>query len=1571
MNTIVKIVLAALLSLVGLTVVGVGEAGAVGPPVITSLTTTSGTANGGTSVQINGSGFGTAPSSITAVHFGTQLATWVQNSGIKITATSPVALSPTSPVDVTVTNANGTSAIVAADQYTYTWPSAPTVTAISPATGAGTGGNTVTITGTNLGGASAVHFGATAATSYTVVSGTSVTATAPAGTGAVDITVTTPNSTSATSNADRYNYISTPTVTSVRTFASPAGGPAGGGTQVTIDGSSFSTGSTVNFGATPAASVLINSLSSITAVSPAGTGTVDVTVTNSIGTSATSAADQFTYNSTLAIGTGTGGYNTGASTTSGLAATATSFSSPTTTVSAPGSWAKGEEVYLSGFTNGLASGFYTVTAGGSGSFQITATSGLSGTGTIVPSQANSFNAASVVTGGGTIDPTTLTVVTPPASGTETAVDGQLIYIPARTTPTSAVVSGATVWTQTVTTTGDQSATFALCTTGHTWTGPGSVGCATGTINYVPASTGFYVGNQISASGLIVSVVVDTGSGIVVPSSVAPGATFTSVTAAPMANLPSTNSGFTVNSVGGYQAITPVPAGVTLVPGSLSVSGGDAASSGKYIASLCTAAMGYVPGECTAQSTGNFHLSYPYIETSLNAATTIAGGTQLTLPTVTAQWQVTGAAGSTINSYETEFVVVTNVAPPIGTTTLDAYPSDLASFNNQGLGAPAPAYAAPAPRWSVPIVNSGPVAPTITSADHTSFAVGSAGTFTVTTSGNPTATLSETGALPSGVTFTDNGDGTATLAGTPAGPGSFPITITAANGTSPDATQNFTLTVNQAPSITSADHTTFTAGSAGTFTVTTTGTPAAAVSKTGALPSGVTFVDNGDGTATLAGTPAAGTGGTYPLTITAANGTTPNATQSFTLTVDAAPLITSAASTNFFENSPGTFAVTASGFPAPTFSETGALPSGVSLAADGTLSGTPAGGSGGDYPIVITATNGIGSDAVQNPFTLHVLTTPVAPAITSANNTTFTAGTAGTFAVTGTGNPAPTFSATTGTLPSGVTLASDGTLAGTPAAGTGGTHVVTITATNGVNPAATQVFTLTVDEAPAITSANAATFKTGTAGTFAVTATGFPAPTFSETGALPSGVSLAANGTLSGTPGAGTGGTYPITVTATNGIGSDATQSFTLTVNQPPAITSTNSTTFTNGSAGLFNVTGTGFPAPTYTETGALPTGVTFVNGTLAGTPSQTGIFPIVIRASNGVSPDATQNFTLTVPGPPAAPSVTGITSSDGSVTVTWTPGSNGGDPIQSYTATATPGGQTCTVNVPATSCQITGLTNGTPVTVTVVATNSFGDGPASSPSAPATPSSDIAIPGYWMATSAGAVLTNGSAVSYGSPAALVLAAPIVALVPTPDRKGYWMVGSDGGVFSYGDAAFFGSTGGTHLNAPIVGMATTKSGNGYWLVAADGGVFAYGDAAFAGSMGGTHLNSPIVGVTGNGAGGYLLVAADGGVFAFGGAAFLGSAGNVQLVSPVVGIAALPDGTGYYLAAADGGVFAYGAAPFLGSAAGIANGPVVGITGGTNGGYTLATSVGAVYAYGAGYFGNQAGTPTTAPIIGIAS
>ena len=219
------------------------------------------------------------------------------------------------------------------------------------------------------------------------------------------------------------------------------------------------------------------------------------------------------------------------------------------------------------------------------------------------------------------------------------------------------------------------------------------------------------------------------------------------------------------------------------------------------------------------------------------------------------------------------------------------------------------------------------APAITSANSTTFTEGSAGYLHGDLDGPADCSaVGDRAPCPTGVTFTDNGDGTATLAGTPTEEGVYTLTIDASNGVTPDATQSFTLTVDGPPAITSADSATFTEGSAGSFTVTSTGTPTAALSETGhRLPTGVTFTDNGDGTATLAGTPAAGTNGTYTFTIDASNGFGPDATQSFTLTVDGAPAITSGDSATFTEGSAGSFTVTTTGTPTPSLSETGALP----------------------------------------------------------------------------------------------------------------------------------------------------------------------------------------------------------------------------------------------------------------------------------------------------------------------------------------------------------------------------------------------------------------------------------------------------------------------------------------------------------------------------------------------------------------------------------------------------------------------------------------------------------------------
>jgi large repetitive protein len=536
-------------------------------------------------------------------------------------------------------------------------------------------------------------------------------------------------------------------------------------------------------------------------------------------------------------------------------------------------------------------------------------------------------------------------------------------------------------------------------------------------------------------------------------------------------------------------------------------------------------------------------------------------------------------------------------------------------------------------------------PGFASINATTFLESVAGSFTVTASGSPAPALTESGTLPSGVNFADNGNGTGTLAGTPASgsAGTYPITFTATNSAG-STTQSFTLTVDLGVAFTSGTSTTFTVGSAGSFTVTTVGTPTSALSESGSLPSGVTFLDNGNDTGTLSGTPAPGTIGTYPITFTASNGAS-SATQNFTLSVNQGPAITSGSATTFAVGTAGSFLVTATGTPTPALSENGTPPAGVTFVDNGngtaTLSGTPAAGSGGSYPLVITAANGVGSNSTQS-FTLTVSQNL---AITSGSMTTFTVGSTGFFSVTTTGFPVPALTASEN-LPTGVTFTDNGngtaTLSGIPAADSGGTYPLTITASNGgVDPNAIQSFTLVVNQGVAILTGNSTTFTVGVAGSFTVATTGVPLPALTATGGFPGGINFVDNGngtgTLSGTPVAGSGGSYAITFTANNGVGTAAMQSFTLMVNQGPGITSTNTATFTEQVAGSFTVTTSGDPTPALTYTGTLPSGVNlFDNGngtaTLSGTPAagSAGQYGFTITASNGVSPNATQTFTLTV-----------------------------------------------------------------------------------------------------------------------------------------------------------------------------------------------------------------------------------------------------------------------------------------------------------------------------------------------------
>ena len=517
----------------------------------------------------------------------------------------------------------------------------------------------------------------------------------------------------------------------------------------------------------------------------------------------------------------------------------------------------------------------------------------------------------------------------------------------------------------------------------------------------------------------------------------------------------------------------------------------------------------------------------------------------------------------------------------------------------------------------------PIAPAITSANHTTFTKGSAGSFTVTATGYPVPTIGESGTLPAGVTFNS---ATGVLSGTPTQSGAFPVTMTATNGVGSDATQSFTLTVNEAPSITSGASKVFVKGVAGSFTVTASGYPAPTFSETGTLPTGITLNSSGvlSGTSTQTGS--------FPVTMTATNGVGTDATQNFTVNVVAAPVFTSANNATFTTAGSNSFTVSASGFPAPTFAvTTGTLPSGVTLnSTTGVLSGTPA--ATGVTSVTITATN-----AVSNATQSFTLTANAGPVITSANSTGFVATVAGTFTVTASGYPAPTFTET-GALPAGITLnATTGVLSGTTTAA--GTYVIALKATNGVGSGGTQVFTLTVSAAiAAFTSASSGTATAGTPYSFTIRTTGaspMVVSTASTSAITAAGLTFTDNGdgtaTLAGTPLASAAGLKTWTWKAKNFAG-QTLQGFNLTIGLAPSITSAASKSVKTGVAFSMTITSKGYPVATLSATG-LPAGVTLVNigsgkGTLAGT-MPAGVHTFTITASNGVLPNATQLFTLT------------------------------------------------------------------------------------------------------------------------------------------------------------------------------------------------------------------------------------------------------------------------------------------------------------------------------------------------------
>ncbi len=520
--------------------------------------------------------------------------------------------------------------------------------------------------------------------------------------------------------------------------------------------------------------------------------------------------------------------------------------------------------------------------------------------------------------------------------------------------------------------------------------------------------------------------------------------------------------------------------------------------------------------------------------------------------------------------------------------------------------------------------------TVTNPAVTSGVAGAAFSQTFTQSGGiGTTTFSlASGTLPAGLTLAANG----TLSGSPTQTGSFPITVKATDANGCNGTgATYTLTIAcQTITVTNPAVSTGVAGSpfsqnftqsngigATTFTL-----------ASGTLPSGLTLAANG----TLSGTPAVV--GTFPITVkvTDANGCTgTGATYNLAITCQTIT-VTPPAVNSGVAGSPFSQTFTQSGaIGTATFSlASGVLPSGISLAANGVLSGTPL--QTGSFPIAVKVTDSNGCTGTAS-YTLTIVCQTIAVTNPAVNSGVAATPFSQTFTQSGAIGTA-TFSLASGTLPAGMTLSASGVLSGTPAQT--GTFPITVAVTdsNGCGGVGA-IYNLTIT-CQTITVTNPAV-NIGIAGqafSQSFTQSGaIGAGTFTlASGTLPSGLSLAANGTLAGVP--LQAGTFPITVQVTDSNGCTGTSAtYNLTINcQTITVTHPANMTGTVGVAFSQQYTQSGgIGTVVFSTVSTVPAGMSLAaDGTLSGTPTQSGSFPITVTATDSNGCTGSDTFTLTI-----------------------------------------------------------------------------------------------------------------------------------------------------------------------------------------------------------------------------------------------------------------------------------------------------------------------------------------------------